>query len=1588
MEKEILNKIEIWKKSLLDMTKRNSLISFKSPPRTSIEIIDEIPSEIFNQLVINEEKFGFLKKEIPKEINTNVELSKTNQDEKLDFLNKDIFYEKEFFSYNKENLDDKHTDNFLQTNLDKENLIKNLKSIDHKAKLVINEQGYNNLFLSLGMLEWYESTSSSKKIRSPLILVPVELVKKSIKMQYGLVRSNEEPLLNISLQQKFKEDFGIKIPDLEIADSFNPQNYISDVQKLIEEMKKWKVTNNIHLSFFSFANFVMYKDLESHLNQYKSNPIIQALSGVNQAFDDISYPDSIEKKDLDLKRHPKDIYHVMDADSSQDEAIEITKSGRNLVIKGPPGTGKSQTIANIIADAIGNKKSVLFVSQKIAALDVVYDRLKNVGLGEFCLEIHSRSSNKKHILEQIQNAFDFEINKIPNEKYLNELKEKRDKLNKYVEFIHKPVDQIGKSTYWLLGQLNTLRNIEIIDFNKKDLNNLQMRDFENIVDILETITDRINQIGIPKNHPFYGTKINDTSELHQQQLSKSIDEFIDIFLKFLKDIKKLENIFSIEISTTKNLKDYFNLIDILSVKHKIPLSILNIHNINIHYNNLKPYLKNINVIQKLQKKSIFKYENDILSEDLKLIKRDLKGKFSSVNRYFKPSYYKTVNIIKSYSKKKISIFKYSLLLDDINDLVKYNKLVKKVNEIDLSLTNNLGVLWNGIDTDTKTIDLSIEWLIKFYKHIVKDNDINSFRNLIEDSNNMSEEIKQIKFDLDELSQFFPNKLKKIEESLNIDKSIIYNDDFDNTNFIFLKEKLYLWKKNIENLTDWVRYRKAYEKCASVGLESYIDQELSSDEDININDIVLKYKKIYYYTVFEKIKSKNQILNDFESLIHEKLVEGFKDLDYKHIEFSKYRIQKNLVENKPNKNYTGSKSSELGILQKQFRLKRGHMSPRKLFSKAQQTIQNICPCFMMSPMSVSQYINPDNLKFDLVIFDEASQIKPEHSVGPIIRGKQLIVVGDEKQLPPTSFFEREIFLESEDDVLLPSILDEALTLSCFKESDLRWHYRSKNESLIHFSNERFYNSRLNTFPNNIINNSDSGLELIHIKNSVYDRGGSQTNKAEAEAVVEEIINHYKKNSELSLGIVALSMKQRQLITDLLDAKIFENPVYEKLIYNSNYKENMFIKNLETVQGDERDIILISIAYGKDASGRLHMNFGPINKNEGWRRLNVLITRARVKIKVFSSIISSDFDLSKISNNLGVQRLKEYLEYAESGGSINLGQEELYGEMDVDNPFETSVAEQLKQEGIKFNPQVGQSGYKIDFGILDPNDSSKYILALECDGATYHSSSTARDRDRLRQSVLESNGWRFHRIWSTDWFQNPKREIERLKDSIFKANRHTFKKKIDSSNEFVFDKFEKPRSTNSDIKILKYEKYKHWSDVKSPEEFYQKADSTNFSNKKFFNQLILEILKKESPIHQNELTLRIIELYDMRSVGAKIKRIMDKKIGTLVYSKEIKKDGDFIFYKNQTLDFVRTRNNSDSVDKITLIAPIELQNCIKYILDNELKIPKNELIVQVSKLLGYKNTGPRIQTYVGEIIDDSIGKFLKIKEGSEDELEYIK
>jgi very-short-patch-repair endonuclease len=556
--------------------------------------------------------------------------------------------------------------------------------------------------------------------------------------------------------------------------------------------------------------------------------------------------------------------------------------------------------------------------------------------------------------------------------------------------------------------------------------------------------------------------------------------------------------------------------------------------------------------------------------------------------------------------------------------------------------------------------------------------------------------------------------------------------------------------------DFLRARKVIE-------QSHLSQIISLAEKnlIPVDNLVPAFLYIFHNSLVRKIFDDHPILRRFDGLDHEQIRDRFAQYDVDTMKLYRAKAACTIAQRPvPLGISTGrlvAKYTEHGLINHEIRKQTRHIPIRQLVKRAGGALQALKPCFMMGPLSVAQYLEPGHITFDLIVMDEASQLKPEDALGAIARGQQVVIVGDSKQLPPTNFFQRifsEEDEEKDDNVAaideVESILDIASNL--YPKRQLRWHYRSRHSSLIAFSNKEFYDGNLVVFPSPTFYSPNLGVKYEPVPNGSFE---NQCNIIEARYIVNFILSHMREHPDKSLGVV-LNAKQRELIENEFDQRA-KNDLSAQLYRSKDATslEPFFIKNLENVQGDERDVIFISVTYGKDPNGKLNQRFGPINGPTGHRRLNVLFTRAKDRIVVFSSIDPDDLRV-EASSSWGVRALKSYLAYARTG---NLEQPKDSTRL-PDSDFEIVVASALRERGYKVVPQVGTAGYFIDIAVRHPRKEGAYILAVECDGATYHSGRSARDRDRLRQEVLENLGWKVHRIWSTDWFKNPNAEIIKI------------------------------------------------------------------------------------------------------------------------------------------------------------------------------------------------------------------------------------
>lgn len=769
---------------------------------------------------------------------------------------------------------------------------------------------------------------------------------------------------------------------------------------------------------------------------------------------------------------------------------------------------------------------------------------------------------------------------------------------------------------------------------------------------------------------------------------------------------------------------------------------------------------------------------------------------------------------------------------------------------------------------------------------------------------------------------------------------------------------------------WCHWRAVRREAVPIGLER-LAEAFESDE-VGAKDMLEVFRKSFYHEWAESEISSDAALNRFFSLEFEKKIRDFRSLDSRFQELTVAETRARLASRLPTTTGNENGNSELGILKREMEKQRRLLPVRSLIKKTPNLLPRLKPCWLMSPISVTQYIDTSYPPFDLVVFDEASQMPVWDAVGAIARGTSLIVVGDPKQLPPTNFFNRtdgDDYAELDENEVedMESILDECIAAH-LPERHLRWHYRSRHESLIAFSNKQYYDNGLITFPSP---QSTTAVRLRSVP-GVYDAGASRTNQKEAEAVVKEIVRRLKDRdlSRYSIGVVTFNISQQALIEDLLDEAKDKDPELEAM--SERIEEPIFIKNLESVQGDERDVILFSVCYGPDRAGKISMNFGPLNKVGGERRLNVAITRARWEVMVFSSLTADKINLSR-TRAKGVRDLKYFLDYAERGTAALSEVATVDPDARTESYFEEEVSKALRSLGHEVHHQVGCSGYRIDMAIIDPERPGSYLLGIECDGANYHRSKTARDRDELRQSVLEGLGWKLHRIWSTDCWHSPKQELEKIEKAVERAKRErsapaeTPVREEPIEEEFIGNELDEgeafpiiDRGTRSTVD--EYEVY-HQS--------YMHDDSGDSFEDWMMRGELERLVEVEGPVLLSVAAKRLAPYWNVSKCTEKF---VDRVRCALSQTSLLTTDGDVseVLWPSgkapENYDGFRSPGDDpESKRRIDEIPLVEVVNATASVLRGQIGMPAQDLTKETAKLFGFQRAGQAIQARVSEAID---------------------
>jgi very-short-patch-repair endonuclease len=1164
---------------------------------------------------------------------------------------------------------------------ERDGAIRRARVMSKKALENFEERGIDTLYLGCGLATW-ENKRAGWTPSSPVLLRRALLRPLGAAADEFELTLEGEMEVNPTLLHVLKVDFNCQVDQEELLDRIDG---VIDEAWELETAYQWlrdqasrvpgfKIEPRLVLANFAYAKLPMVRDLESSFDELVAHDLIAAIAGDEDArelvhqqaggLESVPSPDFLPYEDEFL---------VLDADASQSFVVNSVSAGHSLVVKGPPGTGKSQTIANLIGTQLARGKKVLFVAEKRAAIEAVVKRLRQQGLGDLILDLHGGVSSRRAFADSVGKSLAAHRGARPVDHSIDQqrLQRLRSELNGYVEMLHTAREPWGLSVYEARAQL----------------------------------------IGLPKSaendQRFRGETLKRLDEDTARDVREKLAEYARLGGFTLASGGSVWA--SAEIVSQDQLAAALALVDGLR-RHSLPTSQQMLERAATETGlppaaTLSEWQERLELWAQIDETLKF-FEAAVFERDLNALARSLApaaaGGFIRVKASVTSGEYKTAR----------------------NELRALHKSTGKCSDGELYQR-----LRSAIDCRTRWLSLEGEGgpAVPAQREALE----GPYRQLLAELEELGGLVKR-----DGLAALSPEQLATLLAQLDEDRG------------------------TLSRLPEIHRLRSEFEW---LGLRDFID--LASVRQLSEEQAVAAFRHAWLRSILDELAASDWRVESFLPDKHEKAIAEYSEGDREHIETTPDRILRICAEHA-----TLARDEfrdEAALVQRQAQLKRKHLPVRDFVREASNVLLAVKPCWVMSPLMVSQLL-PPRAAFDVVIFDEASQITPADAIPSILRAKQLIVAGDERQLPPTAFFVAETPEEEEEQEEqalergmfegtrgFQSILNVLIALLPFRM--LEWHYRSRDEHLIAFSNAYIYDRCLTTFPGI---GGEPCLRLVPVDWHPGDEPNSPS--AEVERVVDLILEHAKQRPDETLGVIAMGIKHSNRIDETLRERLRLHPELNDF-FDETREERFFVKNLERVQGDERDAIILSIGYGKNERGQLVYRFGPLLTEGGERRLNVAITRAKRRLTLVSSFTAADMDPEK-STSEGVTLLRQYLQFVESGGT-NLGDAIL--DKPALNAFEVDVRDTLAQRGLRLTPQYGVSGFWIDFVVHHPTAEGRLVLAIECDGATYHSSESARDRDRLRQEQLERIGWRFHRIWSSEWFHNKDKAVEKVMAAYEKA-----------------------------------------------------------------------------------------------------------------------------------------------------------------------------------------------------------------------------
>jgi len=1443
----------------------------------------------------------------------------------------------------------------------------------------MEEDGANSLFLAAGALKWIDGDTAHY---APLVLIPVSIERK-VSKGYLLSRRDEDVVFNVTIGEKLRTEHGIDIDrvyDMVSDEVPDMKRIMRSVRESVRGRRGWDVVDSVSVGIFSFDQFVMWNDLRAMGDAICNNKIVNSLVRSRLSWDAREIYDSANPSGLCL---------TVPADASQVRAVRASGDGQSFVLHGPPGTGKSQTITNIISNALHDGKTVLFVAEKMAALEVVQRRLQEIGIDNHCLEMHSNKTEKRKVLDQLSRALERRRTVDPEEQAAKtaQIESAREELDRYVAALYAKQPS-GLSIAEAIERYESYRDASLYDI-ELDPSLLFEAGPEDLKKWMATVgrmeRSRRNLAGCPA-YPFSLIGCTDTSLSLTSEAGTVLRRLANNSRSLIAMNSEAES-----LGIPIDIRDAEGLIALMEDMSSADAGMImngRIRDIPWIASELAEAVERSDSLMKemtrMAAESAFRFSEMITESVMRIdtarnaiVASGYSGDLSAVDRRMEDLLFIrdiSDEAAAGFAASKIYWKPYMIEFNKENDigsrwnaaknapLLRRSRAKKQFMESILPMLINPRTSFRKVPRALRSVDTAIEKTrllrqvaegrisgdgAKILKEQTKrireygrfaDRHIPVIERYGGDPGKVAELFAKLKDaeglsrELAEVGRDYKENRARARELLSLESELSAPEDC----LRFCDAMLSF----IGRLPDWTRWKSSCAEAGKQGLFSVIEAA-ERNGGVKLED---SFARSLYRSIARRGIADSDDLRTFNGDNFELFVSDFKRMDSEWGSINREVLKLRLQENVPSKLDTSAEGSETNILYRALTAQRTRKSLRTLFGEIPNLLQRICPCMLMSPLSVAQYLEPGRFGFDMVIFDEASQIPTHKAISALARGDSAVVAGDPKQLPPTTFFEARIEDGDENTEDMESFLEDCLALP-MPSTHLEWHYRSRHESLIAFSNRTYYGNRMLTFPS-----PDDMATKVSLRqvDGVYGRGGTRTNEIEAKAVTEEIVRRLRdpEHRGQSIGVVAFNKSQQEMVDDLLWSAIKDDDVLYRAATEGN--EPVFVKNLENVQGDERDVILFSVGYGPDLRGKVSSNFGPINKPGGGRRLNVAVSRARQEMVVFSSMRS---DMIKVEATTpdGVRQMKGFLEYAENSGRFR-GTEQ-NPEMSA---LAGSIAKALNENGYKTHFGIGNSKFRIDVAVIDPVRQDRYIMGIMTDGDSYADSKNTRDREFARADVLRNLGWNIERVWSVEWFYNPEGTADRLLRALDDIRCGRMRESVtvtDYEPQYVettsTDTAERFSAAEITPRIISFEE--------------ALGNEVSIANAAY------GILAEEAPVTEGRLVRRIGEAFDINRLTPKSRESILEVLGRSCTNTTLFGRERTYWSRVQSPSEYRSYRTPGSVSErrgIDEIPTEEVANAVVAVAESSIAADEGSILKATAKELGFPRTGARISSVMAE------------------------